>query len=609
MHEKRGITQAFSAGKAVLSAFFLAEYLNLPAWSAGATVLLVLLILCGGKDAGEREYTPAHRALIWGFSLVFTISLILGKHLHVEDGYSGLLTDNYITPYSVRDGFAAVFLTLGVRTMLLGLLRLLRGKEAARSLEERQPSGGGVKTFLAVFAFLLLAWLPYLLYYSPGFVFTDSVNSIQQALGQIPLNNRNPVLFTLFIRFCLFCGGAFVTKDLTAGCFLFSILQMLYMGAGLSYMICWISRRGRLPVIWTCALAAVYGLTPYIGASSIAMWKDPAFSVTLVLWTLLLADFALSDGAVIGQKGWLLKAALCLLMLLFWRNNGICAVLGLLAALAIGALRRRKKGDWPPAFRRLLLLTGAGVLLWGLVFVPGYKLAGFGTPKEESAGLMLNQMARVAAYRGEMSDEERDYLDEIVPFEMYPSLYRPCCVDMLKWDEHFQYSALGGSRFVKTWASLMVKNPRLAFEAWELETYGFWTVNRPEICRKTDNIFNGSAVTQTDHTMHLGDYSLRMERKLKGEVWERLLLKDEWAVPVGWMNWLVALAALCLILTGRARGVLALAPSFGLAVGLALGTPIYYLARYEAGVQFLLPVFILMLFPHREQKASDPVPQ
>lgn len=40
----------------------------------------------------------------------------------------------------------------------------------------------------------------------------------------------------------------------------------------------------------------IFGCIPFFAQNSIAMWKDPIFSSTLAVWSLVLADFALSKG-------------------------------------------------------------------------------------------------------------------------------------------------------------------------------------------------------------------------------------------------------------------------------------------------------------------------
>ncbi len=519
------------------------------------------------------------------FSLLLSAAVVLGLHLHIVSPYDGLMTENYILPYAWTDLLLFALTAVGC-FLLLGLLFRLLDRRGKGLSYDGPCLSGQVKRFFDLLLLLFLLWLPYLLAYSPGFIFPDSLNALKQAMGLLPLNNRNPILFTLFLRLCLRLAG-----DLTAACLLYSAVQMLCMAACFAYLICWLRARARLGRGWVIALIILYGLNPYVAADSIAMWKDPLFSAALVVWSLLLADLALSGGEAARRRSWLAVFSLLTLVLMFWRNNGFCAVLGAVPFLFAAALRRPRTG-----YRRVLLLCLAGLLLWGAMLIPVYRSLGIGTPKEEAGGLQLNQMARVAACGGEMSEEERQYLDSLLPLEAYPEAYRPCCVDLLKWDYRFDPSSMAGSRFQKTWASLAVKNPRLYFEAWELQSYGFWTLTRPEINLNTGNISAGDPYNLSeDGELKVGDTAIRFRNLLRCEGPAWFLPVDFWSLPLGLLNWGVLLTALYLFCRGRKRLLLPLAPSLGVALGLLAATPIWYLPRYEAGVQFLAPLFLLLL--------------
>lgn len=585
-------------------AYFLAEYLNLVPRLPAAAVLAVLLCLAllrHGWRATEKKGKEDLGILL--FSAFLAAVLIVGRHIHVVEPYAGLLTENYIIGYSWRDLIALPFLTGGIAMLIRRLFDRLRARTGRLN-----DTGAVLKKrgllFLGLAAWMMLAWTPYLLRFAPGFVFPDSTNSLLQALREQPLNNRNPILYTLFLRLCLFMGGA-RSGDVTLGCLLYSLCQMLVMAFSFSYLILWIEKRGALPRSWTLLLALLYGLSPYLAADTVAMWKDVIFSALVMLWSLMLADLALSGGELTENRGWRLRFFLCQLLLLFWRNNGVCAVLGTLAFLIADIRHRKRRGESTAFLLRVTALAAAGLVLWGMTVTLGYKLAGFGTPKEEVAGLQLNQMARVAAYEGAMSPEEREFLNGMLPLERYAATYRPCCVDMLKWDDRFEVDALRGKQFLKTWFSLLRKNPRLYAEAWALETYGFWTVNHPETNLSTRNITYGAPYNiKEPEGLDLNGYRLRFPHLLDGEPWASLIRADAWSIPLGILNWLLLLAGLFLLLAGQGQLGLALAPSLGIIAGLLVGTPISYLPRYELPVQLLAPLILLLLFGRRSGRES-----
>lgn len=532
---------------------------------------------------------------------LFSFSLVLGRHICVHSPYDGLITDNYIKPYSRTDLLLFVFFTAACYFAVAALRKWVRNRGLGIRYDGPVLSGKeSTGSFVGIWLLLFFGWLPYLFRYYPGFIFPDSLNSIQQALGQIPLNNRNPLLFTMCLRFCFTITGAAQKADITSGCVLFTVLQMLLMSAGFSYSLLWCRARLKIRKVWILLLFLLCMVNPYIAADSIAMWKDPLFASALVMWSLLLTDYSLSDQST-EKKSWWIAFFLLGLFLLFWRNNGFTAVLAVAVFLAIYSFQNRKKQKEP--VKKLFCLTLLLLCIWGIVTVPGYKLIGVGTPKEESAGIMINQMARVVACEGEMSEEDRAFMDELLPLEAYQEAYRPCCVDLLKWDGRFQYDALRGHRLLKTWFSMLMKNPRLYFEAWEMETYGFWTVNRPEILCSSRNISSGNPNNlSADGVLPVGDKTITFRSYLKASFWNQLLPTDFWSVPLGIVNWILVLSGICFLSCRKPKLLLLILPSLGTAAGMILASPIWYLARYGAGSQFLLPIVILVILSSAEKE-------
>ncbi len=532
------------------------------------------------------------RVLLALYALLFAGAWQLGTKLHIISAYDGLAADNYLLPWTGRDWLLMLALAVVVFLLVCFALRLFREKRG--ELCPVRPHIAKDRWFWAGWALLLILWLPYLLRYYPAFFFEDTTQSMRQALNLAILNNRNPILYTLFIRLCMRLGGAFDSKDITAGCCIYALLQMFTLSGALAALCAWVGERGRLHWYGRAALLLVFGLDPYVAALSIAMWKDPFFAAFVVLWTLELADLVLPGEPPRRGFGWGLRFLLLSLLVLFSRNNGFTAVLGGAAGLLLLCLRRRQHRA---ALRPALLLTLGALLVWGIMVIPVYRVLEIGTPKEEAGGLMLNQMARVVvSEKGVLSEEEESFLGEILPLERYPEAYRPCCVDLLKWDDAFNFEALRGGRFLDVWLSMLPRNTGIYAEGWVLETFGFWALNRPESVGSTANISVGSPLNfKYEGETKVRSRTLRFENKLPAFLDFLPLPADTPSLPLGPLNWFVLLLVLLLLLNGEGSLVLPLLPSVGIAAGMLVGTPIYYLARYELPVQLLFPLFLLLL--------------
>ena len=137
-----------------------------------------------------------------------------------------------------------------------------------------------------------------------------------------------------------------------------------------------------------------------------------------------------------------------------------------------------------------------GIIVFTIYIITGpiYQNLNLNGEPVESLGIFLNQMASVVSYNGNMSDFDREFMEHLLPLDRYEDTYRPCVVDLLKWDDEFSQDYLNThiDDFWKTYFSMLVKNPRLYIEAWELNTFGYWAVNYWELNFDRENIKKGN---------------------------------------------------------------------------------------------------------------------
>lgn len=534
------------------------------------------------------------------FSGLFSVVLILGYHIHVESGYGGLMDVNYITDYSLWDVISMPFLCWGIYTLVKALYLFLQDKKHRIGIQFSLDKKITWKQMLPVCSLLFVAWIPYFLTYYPGFIYGDTMASIQQAVRETWWSNHHPFFYTIFIKVCLDIGQQF--GDNTLGCAIYTILQMLYMSTCFGYMICWICNRFNRSYVWKTILIIIYGCTPYIALLSIAMWKDPVFSASIVIFTLLLLDFIFTKGEITEKNKlyWLIYAFL-MLMIIFTRNNGIYLVAFTTAGIFLFYIFQKK-------YR--IKKTGTVLLLsLGIMFVsklitgPGYDYLGIAKPTTESYGLFLNQMARVVAYGGNMSEEDREYMNKLLPLELYESTYRPCCVDLLKFNENFRGDYLNEG-FFKTYFSMLFKNPKLYFESWQLQTYGFWTVNQEEINYYDRNITGAFPKNLNSETYaeELEHYNLRVDNLLQSDWLREVFPSVDIYVPIGMIVWMIILAVIILAIDGKELLWIPLLPSIGLFLTLVIASPIFYWPRYAIALQYLLPVYLLLFLLKKQDE-------
>lgn len=579
--------------------YFLATYLNFKFVYLTAIVIGCLILFCFYKNI-KRAYTPRKEIFLIGlFSVLLSICIILGFHIQVANIYRGTIEENYIVPYCFEDLIAFVFISVGIFEIVQCIFRMQREQKIGRIVYCDNKIE--VYSIIIVALVLFVAWLPYLFVYSPGFVFNDTIASIEQALGWEALNNHHPIVYTLFIKFCFKIGN--FLGDNTIGCIIYCLIQMLYMSIALSYLINWLHKRFDINKNWLIVLIAFYGVTPYFAQMSIAMWKDPIFSVTLVLLTLIIMDIILGKD---NRKKmiYFLKYIVFLFIMIFSRNNGIYIAFFIsISCILLSFLKARKIIH--KVLRRIAISTLFVVIISQVIMGPIYNSLGIRKEKVESYGIFLNQMARVVAYEGEMTEEDRDYMNRLLPLELYKNKYFPCCVDLLKWDKDFNSDVLEED-FFKHYFSMFVSNPRIYFEAWELQTYGFWTINCEEINYYPGNITGGVPINcdPKNKGEFLERYGIKAGKYVEHEVLTKIFPKDDMALPIGLINWGVILLILFILLQKKEILLGALMPTVGLMITLIIASPIAYWPRYGAAMQYLLPFYITLFLVDRLKKQN-----
>lgn len=536
------------------------------------------------------------------YSLMFSLSVVASNHILISGGEYSTYEVNYITPYGISD--IAIFIFVATLCFTLGLffLAVVFPKQSvfANESQHLEVMPLKIKPIVCMATLLFFLYVPYLITYWPGLIFGDSVSSLSQALGYSEYSNHHPLLFTLCIKACLFVAHTFQLSN-SAGCALFSIIQMSLLSLCFASLIQWAMQRTKCHRIWGFLLLAFFGLSPYFATYTIAMWKDPFFSAAISMMTVLLFDLLASRGRIIAStKLWLPLFALTSVVVAFFRSNGILvvALLGIIL-LAIALKSKSNRYCMTPA------LTTIGTAIVALL-VTGPLLTAIGvTPaaKAEGLGIPLNQMARVVAMDGAMSDEDKNYLNELLPLELYETTYTPTCVDSFKWNANFNAKALS-DHFLVHWLSLGFKNPLIYLEAWELQTVGYWSVNQPEVLLHNRNIAAGEPRTESD-SRGLEAWGIYPQNKFENDTALKLFRTDRAFIPVGWLTWLSVFTAIAFANCRKPLWTVTLVPTFAIIASLLAASPIWYWERYAVALQFLLPFYIGALICAKRQTLAQ----
>ena len=155
----RGIRIVAVALLLLLASGFFSFYLQTSPPLLGGVITLVLeaagLWLLLSRRCETREVVLLAVPSIW-----MALSLVLGFHVVVENGYLGILTQNYLKPAGLADLFALVFMAGGIWVMAAGFYTLVvavRARFRDRTIKMAAPRALPVAALtLAIFAFPLL---------------------------------------------------------------------------------------------------------------------------------------------------------------------------------------------------------------------------------------------------------------------------------------------------------------------------------------------------------------------------------------------------------------------------------------------------------------------
>ena len=542
---------------------------------------IFLLPIPGCKD-------PRKKYLLL-FSVLLAVANNLGSHIVIDQTpYSDLMDKSYLSPHGLNDVVGVVVVT--IIFYRIGRNVLYRVPDGVNLFLSKKIFVTRTIKFYFPMTALLIGWLPYLVLYYPGFILGDSVSSIEQALGNWGLGNHHPVIYTIFIRICIRIGLMY--GNLALGVAIYSILQMLFVSFALAKSIEWLSRH-KCPCIVSCIITGCFVLMPFFGETSIAMWKDPLFGASTVLWTLSLLDYMESSPEKEKHQN-LLAVFITSLLVCFTRNNGIYSLIFSLLVIAVECIRHYT--NFKKQYYKLFITGTIVTMIYFLIIGPAYtKLKIIPTEKAESVGICLNQMARVAASPdGVMTEEDLKFMNNLLPLEKYRETYRPCVVDLLKWDQEFDQSFLNShfSDFLKTYISLGIRNPGKYISGWALMTFGYWAPNRWELDDDNGNLSRGNFNDLISSDLEIRQVTLN---DLPDSFFYKIFPINGTIIEMSIVNWIAVAAFLLALISHDRAGTLGLALSIGIIITLIIASPYWYWQRYGMAQFYLLPIYIYFL--------------
>lgn len=546
------------------------------------------------------------RAIYFIFSLLLSFTLVLSKHINLEYiGSAGEKEHLAFSSLQYFDLLALLILFYYITITLVAIVHFYNRKFSIANgniPKSKCETKYGVpskyfRRIILLSLLFLVAWLPYFLIYYPGLIFGDSLSSISEAMGLTSYTNHHPFFYTLFIKVCIQVG--LLLGDMTLGCAIYTLLQMFYISLILSYCVFWLYNKIAAPRI-CLFIVLIYSFMGCFPQHAISMWKDPIFSVSLLIYGLKLFDLILSNGCLAKNGLFLIQIGAIMLVVCLTRNNGIYIIA--FTALCLFVYLISKKSLNVSA----KVVAVHGVLIITVLFLTGpvYDYIGIWKDDVESFGIPLQQVARTIVYNGTINSTDLEFLNALMPLNKWSEVYTPNLVDPIKWDSSFDggFFKSHKTEFLMVWMRTFLKNPIIYLEAWCCSTYGYWMPNIWSTNQYTGNITSGNLDSLNTWW---AQFPIFPQNLLHSNALEKFFSLETPLPSIGLILWFILFVCLLAFIHKESCVIFLYLPCLANTLTLLIAAPSAYWPRYSLVSYYILPFVLAFPLILRKLKNSQ----
>jgi len=405
-----------------------------------------------------------------------------------------------------------------------------------------------------------------------------------------------PVVYCLYVL--LFKQIGKMIGSLQYAIALYSFVQIIVVSLLTLRLLKWIWKKN-IPSFIKWAVFLFFLLNPLVCMYAIEMYKDPVFSLCLAemctyLWDIIFESHEIKE---INNKFFLLDS----LLIIFLRNNGIYIIIALLVILYI---TQRKRKDVSILLNKLLVLSLTTLILLNNLssMFAGEQLF------QEKIAIPLQQVCAVITTDGNITEEDLEFIKNIVPIDVVKEKFTPYQVDSIKWSSKFNRDFLNQNKmaFLQMWFRTVCKNPKISFTVWMQETFSYWS---PMVIKETEsNDLSFSIWNLNDNYWlydYLGERGIEQTSLIKGNLY--ILLDSFYHLGLknmyhGLRFWIVLMTAvLSLLIKKDRRTLIFYLPTMLLWGTIMVSLPVAFCARYGLVFLYMLPIYIAMLFEKKHE--------
>ncbi len=535
------------------------------------SIYLILILFINKIDLFDKKYikSASIMSLIFGFLLLF--GMIVYRFQDLQYSVWGELFT-----------FRSLMKYLGYVSLVYIILITIIPKLIDFKTKHNKIKFANYQIFIFCFLLILLGWLPYFLGFYPGTISPDSIGEITQIEnGFVSLSDHHPILHVLFMS-GPYTLGKILFGTANAGIALTAVMQMVIMSAIFSSVIVFLKNR-KASLLTLILTLTFFMLAPMHGYYSITMWKDVLFAGVFVLFTMqnvILYENYKKDNITIKS---LILYGLVAILCLFFRNNAVYMFMVVAVLLCI-ILRKH--------YKKIIPMCVIIFAIFYIIKIPVFNALNISkSGSAEYIGMPLQQIGRMAYKNVDFTDEELDLLNKLIPVEIMAVGYNPRVSDGIKFNDAYNAEVFDENKFeyAQLWASLVVKHPGIALEAYANSTLGYWYPNI--VYWSVSNI-----VWENE----LGIY---MDSKLSEEAKTVLLDIENRMTPIinitwsiGLCFWIIALMIYTSIKRNGWDSCIIYLPTVGIWITMMVASPVFGEFRYVYCVFCALPLLIAMPF-------------
>ena len=404
------------------------------------------------------------------FSLQALIGALFMSFTTIIGGVYGKYGTRMGTIGTAREGLVWILLMCVLIVPYYLVLRWFLERE--HYADQTQPTSPVLRWFgkhalFTSFVILLLVYAPYLWVHYPASVTKDAYHQIDMALGLKPYQSRHPLFSTLVYKL-LYLLGSHVNRDF--GIFCCVLFPTIFAAYAFARCISKVGSYVQSPKGSSIALL-FYGGLPAWGFYMQSMTKDTLFFPVFLLFAITYLDVvdtltSREANQVVHKMVWA-RLLLWGLLATLLRHGVILIVTPSLVLLALVAYRQRRL--------TCIVIVALVMLHFGCAKTMEAILKPVTFPTRAIFSIPFQQTARcMLEVPDSITDEEYEAIDAVLKASKIASRYKPMLSDPVK--DTFRAKTVTRAdilRYLLTWFKMMLKYPRLYFDAFFQYTYGY----------------------------------------------------------------------------------------------------------------------------------------